>query len=168
MLATIRPADGVAAARKQQCLELLADVVRLRAALADIKARIEVAVLASKTSVTDIHGVGPIVAAIIIGHSGDAARFASRDHYASYNATAPTEASSGPTKRHRLNQRGNRQLNHAMHLTAVTQISHDTPGRVYYQRKIAAGESTKEAMRALKRKISDAVYRQLIADTARP
>ncbi len=149
MLATIRPLDGVVAARKQQCLELLDDVVRLRGSLADIKARITVAVLASKTSVTDIHGVGPIVAAIIIGHSGDVSRFASRNHYASYNATAPIEASSGPTKRHRLNQRGNRQLNHAMHLVAVTQIGHDTPGRVYYQRKIASGKSTKEAMRGV-------------------
>ena len=167
MLATITPVDGVAAARKQQCIELLADVVRLRAALAQMRTRIQVAVLASKTSVTDVYGVGPIVAAIVIGHSGDVTRFASRNHYASYNATAPIEASSGPTKRHRLNQRGNRQLNHAMHLAAVTQIGHDTPGRAYYQRKIAEGKSTKEAMRALKRKISDAVYRQLVADAAR-
>jgi transposase len=159
---THEPASG------QECGELLDDVVRLRAALADIKARIEVAVAASKTSVTDVYGVGPIVAAIIIGHSGDVSRFVSRNHYASYNATAPIEASSGPTKRHRLNQRGNRQLNHAMHLAAVTQISHDTPGRAYYQRKIAAGKSTKEAMRAIKRKISDTVYRQLVADTSRP
>ena len=168
MLATIRPADGVVAERKQQCLELLADVVRLRGALSDIKDRIEMAVLASKTSVTDVYGVGAIIASIIIGHSGDVARFASRNHYASYNATAPIEASSGPTKRHRLNQRGNRQLNHAMHMAAVTQISHDTPGRAYYQRKIAEGKSSKEAMRALKRKISDAVFRQLVADAARP
>jgi transposase len=167
MLATIRPVDGVVVARKQQCVELLADVVRLDAALADIKTRIEIAVLASKTSVTDVYGVGSIVASIIIGHSGDLTRFASRNHYASYNATAPIEASSGPTKRHRLNQRGNRQLNHAMHRAAVTQLGHDTAGRVYYQRKMAAGKSKKEAMRALKRKISDAVYRQLIADTAR-
>jgi transposase len=168
VLATIRPADGVVAERKQQCLELLADVVRLRGALSDIKDRIEMAVLASKTSVTDVYGVGAIIASIIIGHSGDVARFASRNHYASYNATAPIEASSGPTKRHRLNQRGNRQLNHAMHMAAVTQISHDTPGRAYYQRKIAEGKSSKEAMRALKRKISDAVFRQLVADAARP
>jgi len=167
MLATITALDGVAAARKQQCVELLADVVRLRAALADMRTRIQVAVLASKSSVTDVYGVGPIVAAIIIGHSGDVTRFDSRNHYASYNATAPIEASSGPTKRHRLNQRGNRQLNHALHLAAVTQIGHDSAGRVYYQRKIAEGKSPKEAMRALKRKISDAVYRQLLADAAR-
>lgn len=167
MLATITPMDGVAAARKQQCVELLADIVRLRAALADMRTRIQVAVVASKSSVTEVYGVGPIVAAIIIGHSGDVARFNSRNHYASYNATAPIEASSGPTKRHRLNQRGNRQLNHAMHLAAVTQIGHDSAGRAYYQRKIAEGKSPKEAMRALKRKISDAVYRQLLADAAR-
>jgi transposase len=155
LLDTIQPVDGVVAVRKQ----------RLRAALVDSKKRIAVAVDASKSSVTDVYGVGPIVAAIIVGHSGDVTRFSSRNHYASYNATAPLEASSGPTKRHRLNQRGNRQLNHAMHMAAVTQIRNDTPGRTYYQRKIADGKSTKEAMRALKRQISDAVFRQLVADT---
>ena len=167
MLATITSSDGVVAARKEHCRALLDDVLRLRAAIAESKARIGVAVLASKTSVTDVYGVGPIVAAIIVGHTGNVTRFASRDHYASYNGTAPIEASSGPTKRHRLNSRGNRQLNHAMHLAAVTQISRDTPGRVYYQRKIASGKSTKEAMRALKRQISDAVFRQLVADADR-
>lgn len=167
ILATIDSSDGVVVARKRQCAELLADVNRLRSALAESRARIAVAVVASKSSVTDVFGVGPIAAAIILGHSGDVRRFASRDHYASYNATAPIEASSGPTKRHRLNQRGNRQLNHAMHLAAVTQISRDTPGRVYYERKIASGKSMKEAMRALKRQISDAVFRQLVADAAR-
>ena len=66
--------------------------------------------------------------------------------------------------RHRLNQRGNRQLNHALHMAAVTQIRFDTPGRAYYLRKIEEGKSAKEARRALKRRISDAVYRQLRAD----
>lgn len=167
VLASISATDGVTAARKDHCAALLDDVMRLRAALGESKARIGVAVLASKTSVTDVYGVGPIVAAIVIGQSGDVTRFASRDHYASYNATAPIEASSGPTKRHRLNSRGNRQLNHALHMAAVTQISRDTPGRVYYQRKIASGKSMKEAMRALKRQISDAVFRQLVADANR-
>ena len=167
MLAAIDSSDGVVVARKRQCLELLTDVNRLRSALAESRARISVAVVASKSSVTDVFGVGFIAAAIILGHSGDVRRFASRHHYASYNATAPIEASSGPTKRHRLNQRGNRQLNHAMHLAAVTQISRDTPGRIYYERKSASGKTMKEAMRALKRQISDAVFRQLVADAAR-
>ena len=90
------------------------------------------------------------------------------ERFASYNGTAPIEASSGPRKRHRLNPRGNRKLNHAMHLIAVTQVRHDTPGRVYYDRKIAEGKTKKEALRALKRRISDAVWRQLQVDLDRP
>jgi hypothetical protein len=109
--------------------------------------------------------VGPIVAAYLLGYTGDVGRFPSAGHYARYNATAPIEASSGPIVRHRLNPRGNRQLNHAIHMIAVTQISNDTPGRVYYLRKQAEGRSRKEAMRALKRRISDTVYRQLVLDT---
>ena len=102
---------------------------------------------------------------MIVGHTGDVTRFPSAGHYARYNATAPLEASSGPRVRHRLNPRGNRQLNHALHVAAITQIAHDTPGRVYFLRKIAEGKTRKEALRALKRRISDAVYHQLVAYT---
>jgi transposase len=117
--------------------------------------------------VTDVYGVGPIVAAYLIGYTGDIGRFADAGHYARYNATAPVAASSGDHKRHRLNQKGNRQLNHAIHLAAVTQISHDTPGRAYYQRKLHEKKNPKEALRSLKRRISNAVYRQLVADSRR-
>ena len=113
-----------------------------------------------------MHGVGPIVAAYLIGYSGDIGRFPSAGHFARYNGTAPIEASSGTRIRHRLNPGGNRQLNHALHIAAVTQVGHDTPGRSYYLRKQAEGHSRKEALRALKRRISDAVYRQLVADAA--
>jgi transposase len=164
MLRSVRPADGVVAERKAQAQELLADVRRLDAAIASVRKRIVMAVEASKTSTTDVYGVGPIVAAIIVGHTGDVRRFVSRHHYASYNGTAPIEASSGPRKRHRLNPRGNRQLNHAIHLAAITQIRNDTPGRTYYDRRIAEGKTKKEALRALKRRVSDAVYRQLVLD----
>ena len=92
---------------------------------------------AADTTVTNVYGVGPIVAAYLIGYTGDVTRFATKARYARYNATAPLNASSGPNPRHRLNDRGNRQLNHAIHLAAVTQISHDTAGRDYYQRKLA-------------------------------
>jgi transposase len=167
LLRSVRPVDGVTAERKAQAQELLADLRRLDAAIAAVKKRIIVAVDAAKTSTTDVYGVGPIVAAIIVGQSGDVGRFVSRHHYASYNATAPIEASSGPRKRHRLNPRGNRQLNHAMHMAAVTQIRNETPGRAYYKRKMAEGKTKKEALRALKRRISDAVYRQLVLDAQR-
>ena len=119
---------------------------------------------ASATSLTSIRGVGPITAAVIIAQSGNIDRFSSKHHYASYNATAPVEASSGPKVRHRLNQRGNRQLNWAIHVIAITQLRHDTAGRVYYDRKVAEGKTSKEAVRALKRQLSDVVYRHLVAD----
>jgi len=111
--------------------------------------------------------VGPIVAAFLIGHSGDMQRFKNRDHYASYNGTAPIEASSGPKTRHRLNPRGNRQLNHAIHVIAVAQIRHPTEGRRYFDRKVGEGKSNKEALRALKRQISNAVYSHLVIDSSR-
>jgi len=71
-----------------------------------------------------------IGAAIILGHSGDIRRFPTAGHYARHNGTAPIEASSGPKARHRLNPRGDRQLNHAIHTAALTQIAHDHPGGV--------------------------------------
>ena len=114
-----------------------------------------------------MYGIGPLTAAIIVGRTGDVRRFPSAGHFARHNGTAPIEASSGPTKRHRLNPRGDRQLNHAIHMAAVTQVRHDTPGRAYYLRKQAEGKTRKEALRALKRRISDAVYQRLVADTQR-
>lgn len=166
-LARITPATAVEAERKRLGEALLADVRHLDAQIADIKRRIAEAVTASATTVTDVYGVGPVVAAFVIGHTGDVNRFADAGSYASYNATAPIEASSGPRKRHRLNPRGNRMLNHAIHIAAVCQIRNDTPGRAYYQRKLAEGKSHKEALRALKRRISDVVFRRLVVDTRR-
>jgi transposase len=145
----------------------LADVRRLDAEIATSRQRVVVAVGEAKTSLTELYGVGPVVAGVILGHVGDVQRFPTRDHFASYNATAPIEASSGPKKRHRLNQRGNRMINYALHMAAVTQIRNDTPGREYFDRKVAEGKTKKEAMRALKRRISDAVYRQLLLDIER-
>lgn len=98
---------------------------------------------------------------------GDVGRFRSAGHVAAYNGTAPIEASSGDLKRHRLNQGGNRRLNAAIHVAAVTQIRHDTDGRVFFRRKLAERKSEAEAMRALKRQLSNVVYRRLVADQRR-
>lgn len=166
-LRRIRPLDAVGVARREIAVELLGEVRRLDAELAALRKRITTAVTAADTTVTDVYGVGPIVAAYLIGYSGDIGRFADAGHYARYNATAPVAASSGDHKRHRLNQKGNRQLNHALHLAAVTQISHDTPGRDYYRRKLDEKKNPKEALRALKRRISNAVYRELVNDARR-
>jgi transposase len=145
--------------------EVADDIARLDQSLKASKNRIAAAVEASGTSLTDIVGVGPIGAATIIGYTKDVGRFPTRDHYASYNATAPIEASSGGKTRHRLNPRGNRILNHAIHIAAVTQLRHDTNGRAYYDNKIAEGKTPKEALRVLKRRISNAVYQKLRADS---
>jgi transposase len=165
LLETIHPDNGVIAERKAQTVVLLDDVVRLDREIHDVKRRMGIAVAATRTSLLDIYGAGPVVASIVIGHVVDVNRFASRHHFASYTGAAPIEASSGPKRRHRLNPRGNRQLNHALHIIAIAQIRHDSAGRAYYQRKLDEGKTKKEALRALKRRIADAVYRALIADT---
>jgi transposase len=163
VLDTTEPSNGVVAERKQQALVLLDDVVRIDNEVRSIKSRMRAAVAATGTSLLDIYGVGPVASSIVLGHVVDVSRFPSRGHFASYAGVAPIEASSGPKKRHRLNPRGNRQLNHALHVIAMAQISHDSPGRVYYDRKIDDGKTKKEAMRALKRRIADVVYRALVA-----
>jgi transposase len=168
LLDRIAASDEATRYRTLVAREVVDDIARLDATMKASKKRISVAVQASGTSVTDIVGVGPIGAATIIGYTNNVSRFPTKGHYATYNATAPIEVSSAGNTRHRLNLRGNRILNHAIHIAAVTQLRHDTIGRTYYQKKIAEGKTPKEAIRALKRRISDAVYKSLIADTARP
>ncbi len=160
----MRTLDYVSEQRRAHARTHLADIRRLDRDIKTNKTQIRRAVAASGTTVTDVYGVGPIVAAFLIGYTGNPARFATADHYAAYNGTAPIEYSSGGKSRHRLSLRGNRKLNHAIHMAAVTQIRFDTPGRVYYDKKLAEGKTKKEALRALKRRVSDAVYRRLIAD----
>ena len=164
-LASVTNRDPITLERIATCRQFVDEIKLIDQALADTRARTVTAVTASKTTVDDVYGVGPIGAAIIVGHSGDVRRFPTAGHYARHNGTAPIEASSGPKARHRLNPRGNRQINHALYTAALTQIAHDTPGRVYYERKLTEGKTKKEAMRALKRRISDVVFRQLLADS---
>ena len=164
-LDNIEPDDLVDIERRRIATEHLADIERIDGEINAIKQRIADAVTASGTTLTELHGVGPVIAAIVLGQVRDIGRFRTRAQFANYNGTAPIEASSANTNRHRLNMRGNRALNHAIHIIAVTQVAHDTPGRAYYLRKQAEGKTRKEAPRALKRRISDAVWRQLQIDT---
>jgi len=164
MLQGLRNLDVIGEQRRIMAKAHLGDIRRLDREIKANKTLIRTAVAATDTTVTGIYGVGPIVAAFLIGYTADIDRFASADHYAAYNGTAPVEVSSGGKKRHRLSMRGNRVLNHAIHMAAVTQIRHDTPGRVYYDKKQAEGKTRKEALRALKRRVSDVVYQRLVAD----
>ncbi|WP_051012077.1 IS110 family transposase [Candidatus Microthrix parvicella] len=150
LLKRVEVTDEVARSRVLIAGELLDDVARLDLLLKPSKQRIETAVVTSGTTLCDIVGIGPICAATIIGYTGNIGRFPTRAHFATYNATAPIEASSGGKVRHRLNPRGNRQLNFAIHIAAVVQIRSGDEGRVFYDRKIAEGRSNKEATRSLK------------------
>jgi transposase len=96
----------------------------------------------------------------------DIRRYRSRHAFAAANGTAPIPASSGRTSRHRLNRSGNRTLNRLLHTMAITQIRADTEGRAYYLRKLAGGKTSREALRCLKRRLSDVVYRTLHEDLA--
>jgi transposase len=123
---------------------------------------------ASGTTLTQIFGIGPILAARILGTVGEVGRFPTKAHFASYSSTAPLEASSGEAVRHRLSLTGNRHLNYALHMVATCQARSDARGGAYYRKKIDEGKSRKEALRCLKRRISDAVFRSLMADSQAP
>src|SRR5262249_62136232 len=130
MLAGVELHSPVEVARHALALEHLDDLCRLDAQMRTSKARIAEAIAASGTSLTELFGVGPVVAAMLIGYTGDVARFTSRDRFAAYTGTAPIEVSSGGRITHRLSRRGNRQLNHAIHIAAITQIRFPpSPGR---------------------------------------
>jgi transposase len=164
-LAVITALTAADAARLELAYELLDELRTVDEQRRATKNRITRIVAASKTSITDIYGVGPIIAATVLGYVGDIARFPTRDRFAAYNGTAPIDVSSGNNNVQRLSRRGNRQLNHAIHMAALSQIRYpDTVGRTYYNRKIAEGMKHKSALRALKRKISDNIYAHLIND----
>jgi transposase len=132
--------------------------------IADLNERIEAEVEASGTTLTEIFGVGPILAARIIGTVGNVVRFPTKAHFASYCGTAPVEASSGKVVRHRLSLAGNRKLNYALHMVAICQARSEARGGAYYRKKMSEGKSRKEALRCLKRRISDAVFKSLMTD----
>lgn len=164
ILATVRPRDIAGKTRRRMTAELIDDLVRIDRRLKTMKTEQAEAVRARGSSLLDLYGIGPAGAARILADVGDVARFADRNRFASWTGTAPLDASSGEHLRHRLSRAGNRRMNHVIYIAAVVQIRNDTPGRAYYRRKLAAGKTPMEALRCLKRRISDAIYRQLLAD----
>jgi transposase len=144
-----------------------AQVDRLEVLDAEIQLRarqIAALVAATGTTIIELCGAGPIVAARILVAVGDPGRFSTKHKFARANGTAPIPASSGRTQRHRLNPGGNRQLNRAIHTIALTQLRAHPDARAYFERKRKENKTGKEALRCLKRQISDAVYRQLRRD----
>jgi transposase len=165
LLATVRPRDEVGKLRRQLIVDQIRDLEHWDRKIAAIDAQLVELVDDTPTSLRDLYGVGPVTTALILGEVIDVARFRNRDHFASYNGTAPTDRGSAGNPNPAVNLKGNRKLNHAIHVVAITQIRNpNTEGRVLYERKLAEGKTKKEAVRVVKRRISDAIYRQLVLD----
>jgi len=167
LLQSITPPGAVEAARCELAAEFLGDLRRIDAQLRETRKKLNVTVRASGTTTTGLFGAGPFVAATVIGDVRDVSRFPGRDHFAACDGTAPIEVSSGRRKVCRLSRRGNRRVNHAIHMAAITQIHYrHSEGRAYYDKKLAEGKTAKEALRALERQVSDAFYKRMKADAA--
>ena len=167
LLAGVRPRDVVGRTRRRLAAELVADLERIYARKKAANAELTELVRATGTGLLDLHGIGPSGAARLLVEAGDITRFPDRNHFASWTGTAPIDASSGDHVRHRLSRGGNRQINQALHMMATAQLRNATEGRTYFDRKKAGGKSSMEAMRCLKRRLSDTVYRTMLADLAK-
>ncbi|MCA0307248.1 MAG: IS110 family transposase [Actinobacteria bacterium] len=164
LLSTVRPRDVVGKTRKRVALELVGDLEKTYQRSKALDKELKQAVADTGSTLMELHGIGPSSAARLLIEVGDIARFPDRNHFASWNGTAPLDASSGDQTRHRLSRAGNRQINRALHVMAVVQLRNPTEGRTYYDRRKAAGKTSMEAMRSLKRRLSDIVYRTMVTD----
>jgi transposase len=154
--------------RRQLAGELVDELEVIDARIKAAKKQLAALVAETGSRLMRLNGIGPSGAARLLGDIGDVSRFPTRGHFASWNGTAPLDASSGDQTRHRLSRAGNRRINRALHIMAVVQLRHpSTDGRRYYDRRVAEGKTPMEAMRALKRRLSDVVYRQLVNDQKR-
>jgi len=153
--------------RRQLAAELIAELEGIDKKIKAAKKHLTELVEATGSTLLDLNGIGPSGAARLLGDIGDVSRFPTKAHFASWNGTAPIDASSGDQNRHRLSRAGNRRINRVLHIMAIVQLRNDTEGRAYYRRKLAVGKTPMEAIRALKWRLSDIVYRQLVADQKR-
>ena len=168
ILAKVRPRDMVGKTRRRVAAELVADLERIHARKKAANKELTELVRATGTSLLDLNGIGPTGAARLLVEVGDITRFPTKSHFASWNGTAPIDASSGDQVRHRLSRKGNRQINRVLHTMARVQLRNPTEGRAYYDRKKADGKAPMEALRCVKRRLSDIVYRTMLSDAIRP
>jgi transposase len=149
ILEAAEPAAAVEITRRELASDFLEDLRRIDTQMSQAKKKLAAAVKVSGTTLTEVFGVGPVIAAIVLAEVQDVSRIPTRDRFAAYNGTAPVEVSSWNRKVHRLSRRGNRRINHAIHMAAITQIRHlHSEGRAYYDKKLAEGKTPKEALRA--------------------
>jgi len=167
-LRSVRPASPSERTRKELAGDLVRELRTVDAALADIEKRMSAALDEHGSQLRDVDAVGAVTAVRLIGRTGPASRFPSAHAFATYVGTAPIEVASGERTRHRLSRQGDRQLNSAIHLVAVTQVRMpNSLGRGYFDKKIAEGKTRNEAMRCLKRRLANHLWRLMIADEQR-
>ena len=147
--------------------ELVARIATLTATIDSLEREIGQLIRPLAPSLLALLGCGVLTAAKLVGETADIRRFRSPAAYARHNGTAPVPVWSGNTERVRLSRGGNRQLNAALHRIAVTQLQQQAAGHAYVQRRLATGDTKTEAIRALRRHLSNEVYRRLIADAQR-
>src|SRR5215203_803194 len=164
LLTDVPAGDVVRETRRQLAAELVDELEVIDTRIKTAKKQLTALVTETGSGLMQLNGIGPSGAARLLGDIGDVSRFPTKAHFASWNGTAPLDASSGEQTRHRLSRAGNRRINRALHIMAIVQLRHDTDGRRYYDRRVAEGKTPMEAMRALKRRLSDVVYRQLVND----
>jgi transposase len=167
LIATIRPRDIVGKTRHRPVVELIDEFEGFDKKTKAVKKEPKELVIVRGSTLQDLHGIGPSGGARLLADVGNIHRFVNRDGFASWNGTAPLDASSGEQNRHRLSRAGNGRINRAPHIMAVVQLRNPTKGRAYFDTKVAAGKTPMEAMRALKRRLSNVVYAQMLADQKR-
>ena len=164
-LRSVRPATPTDHAREALAWDLVRQIRVLDNQLAKIAVQMEAALEEYGSSLLEIDGVGPVLAVRLLGRAGRPSRFRRADAFASYTGAAPIEASSGERVVHRPSRNGDRKLNSALQLVAVTQVRmRGSDGRAYFDKKIAEGKTLNEAMRCLKRKLASHIWRRTLAD----
>jgi len=146
--------------------ELVAQIRTLTASINELGREIGRLVADLAPSLLALTGCGPLTAAKLVGETAGIGRFRSRAAFARHNGSAPLPVWSGNTERHRLSRTGNRQLNVALHRIAITQLQREGPGQTYFEHRRTNGDTKTEAIRALRRRISDEVFRRMRHDEA--
>ena len=167
LIASVRPRDLAGKTRRRLAVELAGELEAIDKKARALDKEPAVLVTARGSTLMDLHGIGPSGAARLLADVADVHRFASRDRFASWNGTAPLDASSGSQARHRLSRAGNRRINRVLHIMAVVQLRNQTRGRAYFDRRRAGGMPSMMAMRALKRRLSNVVFARMLADQKR-
>lgn len=165
LLDTLNPTDPAGQALKRVAVEYAADLEQIYARSKAADKELKALVAQTGSGLLNLHGIGPSGAARLLVAVGDITRFPNKAHFASWTGTAPVDASSGDHVRHRLSRGGNREINRVLHTMAIVQLrTRTTLGRAYYDRKRASGKTALEALRCLKRRLSDVIYRTMLAD----